>query len=254
MPLDEQAEDKGIGYGFNYKRQATGDVPLDEQAEDKGIGYGLNYKRQATGDVPLDEQGEDKGLGYGINYKRQATGQDMPLDERAEDKGLGYGINYKRQATGDVPLDEQAKDKGIGYKLRYRRKLLDQVESFNHGDEGLSYPLMYKRSPLQNNSRSATVSKSRLIYNQIYNNARKDGSKEPSQRRILETISGQNLGNLLVREWLELPLTNAERSFLAGWESEFVVRTAALGIYCIQGKATYAPISEIRDLLLMSSK
>ena len=90
------------------------------------------------------------------------------------------------------------------------------------------------------------------IYKALYALAQKEeNTTRPSQQTIFELISGHNLGNLLVKEWLQLPMEPREKTLIQEWESDYVVRMAAFGIYCITGKGEKAPIEKIQNLLLM---
>jgi hypothetical protein len=62
-------------------------------------------------------------------------------------------------------------------------------------------------------------------------------------------VAEQNLGNLLLKEWLEQPLTETERAYLAVWDSERSVRMAAFGVYCQHARGPHAPVEYIRQLL-----
>ncbi|CAF4880548.1 unnamed protein product [Rotaria sp. Silwood1] len=207
--------------------------------------------RHQSSENPSDEQAKDNGLDYNIRYRRQ-TVENPPL-EQAKDEGLDYGLRYRRQLDENAPTGGSEDDKNK-YKGKDERQLTNQMHNPGYEDDRISYGLSYGKSVSNNNNQSNITAKSHSIYDKIYTDAEKEGSRKPSQQRIFDTISGQNLGNLLVKEWLELPLTKSESYFLAGWESELVVRTAAFGIYCIQGKAKHPPITEIRDLLSMKAK
>jgi len=139
----------------------------------------------------------------------------------------------------------------------YGRQLFKQLLNIDNmlpaGNKN-KYKENFVKSISSSNKQFDFAAVSNSIYDQLYANAEKEESKKPSQQRMFDTISGQNLGDLLVKDWLELSLTNAERDFLNAWESEVAVRTVALGIYCIQGKGEHAPIAQIRNLLLIKTK
>ena len=92
-----------------------------------------------------------------------------------------------------------------------------------------------------------SAEQSNAIYQSLYNELEKEG-RTPTQQDLFDRISGQNLGDLLMKDWLERKLTPEEESFMARWESEQVVRVAALGIYCNQGDGA-APIKKLYNLL-----
>jgi hypothetical protein len=61
-----------------------------------------------------------------------------------------------------------------------------------------------------------------------------------NQNDLFALISGQNLGNLLLRQWKKEQLTPTEHNYLQDWDTKIYahrnVRLAAFGIYCIHGQ------------------
>ncbi|CAF2096204.1 unnamed protein product [Rotaria magnacalcarata] len=114
---------------------------------------------------------------------------------------------------------------------------------------GIRYGISYGKRSLNSNK---TQYRPQAIYKALYARAQKEeNTTQPSQQTIFDLISGHNLGNLLVKEWLQLPMTSREKILIQEWESDYVVRMAAFGIYCITGKGEKAPIDKIQNLLLM---
>ena len=66
---------------------------------------------------------------------------------------------------------------------------------------------------------------------------------------LFALISGQNFGDMLMKEWNNSPLTDAERDTLQEWQSEPAIRFAALGIRCIYGNDV-SPTAFLLKLLL----
>ncbi|CAF1291811.1 unnamed protein product [Didymodactylos carnosus] len=111
----------------------------------------------------------------------------------------------------------------------------------------VTYTVAYQNKRLTvNNTEIDDLELAHGIYNELLNE-----TQNMSQQKLFERISGQNLGDLLVKDWLEQELTAAEKSFLHAWESDRVVRIAAISIYCIQGEGKQAPIDKIRSLLTL---
>jgi len=59
-----------------------------------------------------------------------------------------------------------------------------------------------------------------------------------TQEELFARLSGQHLGDLLMKEWNKESLTPAESAYLAEWRDEPVVRLGALGVWCMLGPDT----------------
>jgi hypothetical protein len=230
-------------------RRQLSDDELVAGSNDNKEKYKSKYGRQLSEDELVAGSNDNKEK-YKSKYGRQLSEDELVAG--SNDNKEKYKSKYGRQLSDDE-LVAGSNDNKEKYKSKYGRELPDQTHAADSDDDRLLHPFRDGKSVLHNSNQSRIAAIARSIYDEMYTDA-KIGSRKPSQQNMFNTISGQNLGNLLVKEWLELPLADSERHFLAEWESELVVRTAALGIYCIQGKAKHAPITEIRDLLLMKAK
>jgi len=73
-----------------------------------------------------------------------------------------------------------------------------------------------------------------------------------SQNDLFGLISGQNLGDLLVKDYYNRPLTEAEIAFVSHWNSERTVRMGAFGMF-LQSNCT-APIDRLDRAIALAHR
>ncbi|UJR24397.1 hypothetical protein I4U23_005774 [Adineta vaga] len=241
--------DDGISYGIDYDRAMKKNHAarsLNGNGDD-GISYGIDYDRAMKKDNP------DDGISYGIDYDRAVKKNNAAQSVGGNaDDGISYGIDYDRAMKKNHAarsLNGNGDD-GISYGIDY-----DRAMKKDNPDDGISYGIDYDRAVKKNyaaRSISGNAAESRDVFAQVYRRAQqKLNSTSVPLTKLYNIISGQNLGNLLLRDWLEEPMTAREREYLSVWESDRVVRIAAFSIYCNQGQGKHVPTKYIQKLLKM---
>jgi len=88
-----------------------------------------------------------------------------------------------------------------------------------------------------------------LLSNYVHNLITAPPAARRTQAILMGTLMGQNLESVLVKEYAQQPLTDAERAFIELWHSEDVVPWSAMGIYCTVGKGGKVAVATLNKIM-----
>jgi len=226
-----------------YKEKYGDNLPDDEMLNADNP-HKHKYKEKYGDNLPANEI-LNADNPHKHKYKEK-YGDNLPVDE-VLNADNPHKHKYKEKYGDNLPADEIL-NADNPHKHKYKEKYGDNLPADEILNADNPHKHKYKEKYTHRLGDVDDVKISHEIYDSLYNEFQEENNIV-TQQKLFDRISGQNLGDLLVKNWLEQELTIDEQKFLARWESEQVVRIAAMEIYCDQGDGMAAPIDKLRNLL-----